>query len=192
MKVIFLDIDGVLNGYNKWNTLLYKIIDALNSEKLRLWYKKEITPFGVHERKVKRLAKIVKATNAKIVISSSWRIILNNTPYDKLTKNYKRLIDLFIKYDMDIFDITPSSVDGKRDKEIITWLSRHEKDVENFIILDDENTFLEVFHHDERFIQTSSVKYGEMIRGYNKEDTGLKNKHVKRAIRILNRKENQL
>jgi hypothetical protein len=188
MKVIFLDIDGVLNGYNRWTTLLYKIIDALNSEKLRLWYKKEITPFGVHERKVKRLSKIIKATNAKIVISSSWRIILNNTPYDKLTKNYKRLIDLFIKYDIDIFDITPSSVDGKRDKEIITWLSRHEKDVENFIILDDENTFLEAFHSDEKFIQTSSVKYGEMIHGYDKEDTGLKNKHVKQAIKILNRK----
>ena len=70
MKVIFLDIDGVLNGYNKWNTLGFDISKFLHIEK---FYKKIVEPFGVHERKVKRLAKIVKRTGAKIVMSSSWR-----------------------------------------------------------------------------------------------------------------------
>ena len=189
MKVIFLDIDGVLNGYNKWNTLLYKIINILHSEKLRIWYKNTIKPFGVHERKVKRLAKIVKKTDAKIVLSSSWRLLIYNKPYDEMNDNGKKLIDLFIKYGIDIYDITPTAINGKREAEIIGWLSRYENEVENFVILDDENTHLLVFAGDDRFIQTSSVPRGVMITGRDYEDTGLKNKHVKQAIKVLNRKE---
>ena len=77
----------------------------------------------------------------------------------------------------------------ERDREIYQWLSSNEQIVDSFIILDDENTLLKLFQTDERFIQTSSVKKGELIRGHWKEDTGLKNKHVKKAISILNAKE---
>ena len=72
-KIIFLDIDGVLNGYTFWNVFGWNIISSLKIERLNRWYMNITDPVGIHERKVKRLAKIVKKTGAKIVLSSSWR-----------------------------------------------------------------------------------------------------------------------
>ena len=61
-NIIFLDIDGVLNGYNFWNLLGWNIISKFNSDRLKGWYRNITEPFGVHESKVKRLAKIVYNT----------------------------------------------------------------------------------------------------------------------------------
>lgn len=186
MKIIFLDIDGVLNGYNYWYYLGWKIVCFINNKSLKKLYRKITDPYGIHESKIKRLAKIVKRTNAKVVMSSSWRAIWFGVPYDKLTGDKKKLSDLLNKYNIKIIDQTPKSPDGRRDKEILAWLSKHEEEVENFIILDDENSFLRAFDDDKRFIQTSSVAKGVMIQGFPRENTGLKNKHVKQAIKILN------
>lgn len=189
MKIIFLDIDGVLNGYNYWNVLGWEIISIFHSKKLKSWYRNTIDPFDIHKRKVKRLAKIVQETGAKIVLSSSWRFGLWKTPYEDMYHDQKKFIDLCKRYNIDIIDITPGLLDAKRDKEILMWLSKHEEDVEAFIILDDENTLLGVFNNDERFIQTSCVPKGVMITGKSCENTGLKNKHVKQAIKILNKEK---
>lgn len=186
MKIIFLDIDGVLNGYNYWNTLGWKLVCKTKIRGLCIWYRKATNPFGIHKRKVKRLSKIVKATGAKIVLSSSWRFGWWKTPYEEQPKDHRQLTDLFNKYNIEVIDITPRDKDGRRDKEILSWLSVHESEVDKFIILDDENSFLRLFDNDERFIQTSSVHLGVMICGHDEEDTGLKNKHIKEAIRILN------
>ena len=53
INVIFLDIDGVLNGYNFWNLLGWDIISKFHSNKLKGWYRELTEPFGVHERIVK-------------------------------------------------------------------------------------------------------------------------------------------
>ena len=183
INVIFLDIDGVLNGYNFWNLLGWNIISKFNSDKLKSWYRDITEPFGVHERKVKRLAKIVHNTmNTKVVISSCWRIGLqsNNLSYAE-----RKLLNLFDKYDIKIYDYTPRSESGKRDEEIKAWLSKH-KEVNKFIILDDENFDLQSFIGKE-LIQTSSVPKGKYIKGKWYENTGLKNKHVRQAIKMLNR-----
>jgi hypothetical protein len=187
LKIIFLDIDGVLNGYNRWNTLGWKIICKLNCKKLRKWYANITDPCGIHKSKVKRLAKIIKDTDAKVVLSSSWRYSLWKRPYEEMTDRQKKFIDACRKYNIEIIDITPSLPQCKRDQEILEWLSKHEEEVESFIILDDENTHLTLFDDDEKFIQTSSVPKGVMICGYDHEDTGLKDKHVKEAIRVLNK-----
>lgn len=186
MKIIFLDIDGVLNGYNQLNTLGWKIVCLINNKSLKNWYRKITDPCGIHKSKVKRLAKIIRKTNAKVVMSSSWRVIWWKVPYEKQKGNVKKLTDLFNKYNINVIDVTPRSPDGKRDKEILAWLSKHEEEVENFIILDDENSFLRAFDNDKRFIQTSSVAKGVMIQGFPRENTGLKKKHVRQAIKILN------
>lgn len=182
INLIFLDIDGVLNGYNFWNLLGWNIISKFHSNKLKCWYRKLTNPFGVHERKVKRLAKIVHKTGAKVVISSSWRFSLqsSNLRYDE-----KRLLDLFDKYDIEIYGYTPRSESGKRNEEIKAWLSKH-KEVNKFIILDDENVDLQCFIGKE-LIQTSSVPRNKYIKGRWYENTGLKNKHVRQAIKMLNR-----
>lgn len=56
MKVIFLDVDGVLNGFSTT---------------------KETTPAGylfVEDKLVARLQKIIESTGAQVVLSSSWRL----------------------------------------------------------------------------------------------------------------------
>lgn len=183
-NIIFLDIDGVLNGYNYWTLLGWSIVRKINNKKLKQWYTCKTVPFGIHERKVKRLAKIVKATNAKVVMSSSWRFSYWKTPYDKQFTDQRKLTDLLKKYNIDIIDITPRSSDYRRDKEIQEWLSNHEDEVCRFVILDDERYDLECFVGT-NLVQTSSVRKGQIIKGYAKENTGLKNKHVKQAIKIL-------
>ena len=52
-NIIFLDIDGVLNGYNKWNLLGWEIVCLTKSEGIKNWYRKFTDPFGVHESKVR-------------------------------------------------------------------------------------------------------------------------------------------
>ena len=182
INVIFLDIDGVLNGYNFWNLLGWNIISKFNSDRLKDWYRDITEPFGVHERKVKRLAKIIHNTmNTKVVISSCWRFGLQS---NNLSYAQRKLLDLFDKYDIKIYGYTPRSESGKRDEEIKAWLSKH-KEVNKFIILDDENFDLQCFMGKE-LIQTSSVSRGRYIKGRWYENTGLKNKHVRQAIKILN------
>ena len=53
IKVIFLDVDGVLN-------------DQASNSKCGFYT-------GIDDKKVKRLRAIVEATNAKIVLVSSWK-----------------------------------------------------------------------------------------------------------------------
>ena len=187
-KIIFLDIDGVLNGYNFWTSFGWRFVSFIKTERIKSLYRKYFDPDGVHERKVKRLSKIVEATDAKIVMSGSQRFGWRNIPYNKAPKDFKKLTDLFIKYNIDVIDITPDlhRKNFKRDKEILQWLYDNQERVDKYIILDDENTLLPYYNNDNRFIQTSSVDKGVMIKGYYKENTGLKNRHVKEAIRILN------
>lgn len=150
------------------------------------WYRKHTrSPFTVHKKKVKRLSKIVAATNAKVVMSSSWRSAFWKVPYEEKTGNQKLLTDLLNKYNIKVVDITPKSPDGRRDKEILSWITKHENEIYSFVILDDERFDLECFANTQ-LVQTSSVPRGKMIMGHWYENTGLKKKHVKKAIQILN------
>jgi hypothetical protein len=178
-NIIFLDIDGVLNGYNRWNLLGWKFISLIKNEKLkqklRLLYIELTDPAGVHKRKVKKLSRIIKATNAKVVMSSSWRFGWWNTPYENQYNDQKKLTDLFIKYNIEVIDITPGLIDHGRGDEIKEWLKNHEDLVKRFVILDDERFDLESFA-ESHLVQTSSS---------NGKYSGLKNTHVKKAIKIL-------
>lgn len=194
MKIIFLDIDGVLNGYNFWNQLGWRLVCLINNKRLKQWYRDTTEPFGIHTPKFKRLAKIVRKTGAKIILSSCWRWRLTETPFEEMSKHELKFYNLCKKYNIGIYDITPRSKRGRRDEEIITWLSRFEtdrllsgrKDKDyKFVILDDERYDLECFAGKE-LVQTSSVKKGQMIKGHWQETTGLRNKHVRKAIKILN------
>ena len=120
-KIIFLDIDGVLNGYGFIGYIGWEIVCLLKNEYIKEWYRKISDPCGIHESKMRRLAKIVKKTNAKVVMSSSWRFGWWKTPYEEMYEDQKKLTDLLKKYEIDVIDITPRSIDGKRDKEILSW-----------------------------------------------------------------------
>lgn len=197
MKIIFLDIDGVLNGYNFWSQLGWELICLTGSLKLKKWYLEVTNPFGIHIKKFKRLVKIVHETNAKIVLSSSWRWKLTQSSLNKLSEDEKIFLKLCKENNIEIFDNTPRSKNNRRDEEISMWLNNYNKKIkkynwlidnppekiDKFVILEDER--LECFIG-KGLVQTSSLKKGQIIKGYWYENTGLKNKHVRQAIKILN------
>lgn len=120
MKVIFLDFDGVITTYNsKWK------IDMNN---------------------IKIINDICDKTNAKIVVTSSWRIghrgdVLAFNGY--LTQyiiehNYlDNVQDTFDKFIGNIVGMT-ESIGGWRGDEIKLYMNEH-PEVENYVILDDDS-----------------------------------------------------
>lgn len=128
-KVLFLDIDGVLNT-NWWE------------------YKPEVDQYGYafDPRAVANLATIIKETGADIVISSSWKFM-------GLTKMQEMWVDR--RLPGKLIGITPNTVSDEmlltadldnmeffdiRGHEIKEWLSKHK--VDRYAILDDMDTIL--------------------------------------------------
>ena len=111
MKVIFLDVDGVLNSdeyFEKTKGLnLQGIYQDIDVEKIKL------------------LKKAVDETGAKVVLTSSWRY----------TKNAIKLKELLKEYEIFV-DATPF-IENKRGLEIKKWLLDNQN-VDDFVILDDE------------------------------------------------------
>ena len=120
MKVIFLDFDGVITTYNsKWK---------------------------IDMNKIKIINDICDKTNAKIVVTSSWRIghrgdVLAFNGY--LTQyiiehNYlDNVQDTFDKFIGNIVGMT-ESIGGWRGDEIKLYMNEH-PEVENYVILDDDS-----------------------------------------------------
>jgi hypothetical protein len=177
-KIIFLDIDGVLNGYNSFTGVCYKVFSKLG---LLRFVKQHYDLFGVHTNKVKLLSKIVKATNAKIVLSSTWRNSWYK-PYYKKTIREKELVNKLYKHGIEVIGITPTNKDNRRELEILSYLSEHEDEIDSFVILDDEKFGIKDLFND-RFVCTS--RDGKITGAWH-ENTGLKRKHIKQAIKILN------
>lgn len=114
MKLLFLDIDGVLNN-------------------VKTESKSPEGYVGISNGLLDRLYHIVKATGAKIVLSSSWRRGVQNKEIDGLWLEKK-----FRQKGMSFFSTTGMQ-GNHRGKEIRYWLEEH-KDliVEQYAILDDE------------------------------------------------------
>ena len=99
MKVIFLDVDGVLNS--KDDLLIYR---AKNNITGCILYAE------VEDRPLKLLKEIIDKTNAKIVVSSSWRVCCDRSGKESIFGNklYTKLINRLSDYDIEVYDITPS------------------------------------------------------------------------------------
>lgn len=164
MKVLFLDMDGVLNDFYP-NYHLDMESEEIENKKREVYlaksnflynkFKDELTDFNVwcvidlDVDKIQFLNKIVKETDCKIVISSSWR--------KDGAENIATYLTLKgFDYPNSVIDITGrfsgQATDGKvisscRGMEIKEWLSRH--DVESFAILDDETYDIDYYFKDE-------------------------------------------
>lgn len=192
MKVIFLDIDGVLNGwdlseyikYNIWNIIPYKNIKDFIRTRLS-------HDIDIDRKRVKRLSKICKKTGAKVVLSSSWKNRLiddyGERYYDSdINKLFWNLIDT---YHIEIIGKTPIIKEShKREDEIKAWLSEYDGKIENYIILDDEDSDLQSFVGN-RLIKTSHKDYAGYICYSKRKWSGLTKAHVNQAISILNNKK---
>ncbi|QAA32476.1 HAD domain-containing protein [Clostridium manihotivorum] len=124
MKIIFLDVDGVLNTEGFLNDNPGVAIDY--------W-------------KISILKYIIKKTGALIVMSSGWRLWFDDNMLP--TEGYsQQLYDIFCENKLEIYDKTPDfSTDEIKSrktfshvkaKEIIAWLEDN-KDVEKYVVIDD-------------------------------------------------------
>lgn len=180
MKIIFLDIDGVLNGYSRFTGFCYKIFSKLH---LLKFVKRYYDLFGIRTHKVKILSKIVKKTGAKVVISSSWCGGWFQ-PYEKKSDRQKELQDKLEKYNIKVVGITPRLSSGERGLEIKQWLEEYNDIVDSFVILDDEKFDIEQYYQKELVLTSTDGN----ITGAWYENTGLKRKHIKKIINILNKR----
>ena len=154
MKIIFLDIDGVLN-----------------SEMYEASRKDDCGDGYIDLSRVKLLADIVNATDAKIVLISSLRLDWNKNP-DLCGKDGKYINQCLAKYGLSIMDKTPYfSLFTERRKEVLSWLLDHQSEVERFVIIDDmKDGWGEL---DYRVVNTNPQGYG------------LVEAHVEKAIELL-------
>lgn len=125
MKIIFLDIDGVLN-YTQW------YVDDRNPGNL-FGEEGDLDPLCVN-----RIINICNETGAKVVISSDWRISWYGTQLRLsrmgLDENY-------------VIDKTPERIwinipnfDHSRGAEINDWLEMH-SECDKYVIIDDRTDF---------------------------------------------------
>lgn len=188
MKVIFLDVDGVLNGWDFSEYVKYNIWNIILSKKIKDFIRKHSHYTKVDKKRVRRLGKICKKTGAKVVLSSSWRNGLlqsDGTRHYDLDRN-KLFWNLMDKYHIEVIGKTPRfRTSYKREDEIRAWLLEHNGEVENYVILDDEDGDLQVFVGN-HLVKTSHKDYQGWIACSERKWSGLSKEHVKQAIKILN------
>lgn len=176
IKVIFLDFDGVLNGYNRRIEFIFKIarkfhfIDFLNSI---------YDIFGIRTFKVFLLKIICIFTNSKVVLSSSWRKAYY-IPYKENDSRGKQLIRKFKFFHIPVIGKTPKVSNGERAIEIKEYLEQH-KNIKNFIILDDESFDIKKYYPNNLILTSDN----EELIGTCLDNSGLRLKHVFKAIHIL-------
>ena len=163
-KIIFLDIDGVINT-KEWHSKMTK--DTPKDE-----YGYAFDPIAVAN-----LAHIIDKIGADIVISSSWKFY-----------GVPKLREMWKKRNLPgtILDITPNTISDEmllnanldefqlgvcRGNEIKEWLSRHEDIISNYVIIDDFDDMLSE--------QEDHVVLTESLIGITEWD-------AEKAIKILN------
>lgn len=174
INIIFLDIDGVLNVYPQGHDEYGAIF---------------------HQHFMDNLKRIVDATNAKIVVSSTWRScgltelqkmwkdrglageVIDITPYGSMKMRY---------YDREEVPQTQWSV--PRGSEVQNWLLEkryHYKEsviIKNYVILDDDIDF--ILSQQDNFVRCSENPDHEDCVDCG---MGLTSKCTDKAIEILNK-----
>lgn len=163
MKVIFLDIDGVLK-----------------EEDCHAEFKDECFA---------RLKKIVDATGAEIILSSSWRIHYWEFVENGYQTDSEEILDLynhFEKYGLKVSgrtDYTKRSGPSSRPDEIRRW-SADQEELEAFCIIDDDDFYR--WNWLAQFLVVTRVRV-QSERRYEEWQRTLSDADVDRAIAILNR-----
>jgi hypothetical protein len=160
MKVIFLDFDGVLNSaqsanfwhnkrdQSKWENEMYEQWKGSLFEYLAF----EFCPIAMSNME----ELIRRVPEAKVVVSSTWRLNNDVEALKKILQPAKLIVDAII-------DITPNIRITPRGNEIQAWLDKH-PEVTEFVIIDDDSDML---HLKDRLVHTSNLHgflYGDMIK----------------------------
>lgn len=166
MKIIFLDVDGVLNS----DMGLVKALGLKPNEKIQVHHAAKIlnelsgANYPFDEKCLENFKRLVDETDANIVVSSTWRLFESNRV---------KLLETLRKYDLDtkIIGYTPYYHRDfmPRGYEIEGWLRENEFTGE-FIILDDVDNMEHLKPH---LILTNAL-------------TGLTADDVDQGIKMLN------
>lgn len=176
-KYLFLDIDGVLN-HDEWFESQYYKSNRDN------WKVSMFDPDCVE-----RVNRILKETGARLVVSSSWRCMSD-------LKEIFECVGLPTEFDVtpyadEVYNLDPfgRNEDGVdeglwwRGSEIKYWLE-HNAPNANYVILDDDADMLD--EQTEHFIQTCGDRIHTHELYLQNQGSGLTDKCVERAIKILN------
>lgn len=115
MKVLFLDIDGVCNSA------------AWAKQGNSLWH-------GTDPKLVKLVRRIIKETDCRVVLSSTWRL------YPEAREVVERDVCQFIDCTKDLQAGAKRGI-VERGVEVQDWLDRHPS-VTQYAIIDDDSDFL--------------------------------------------------
>lgn len=115
-KVIFLDVDGVLN-------------DSRTPDRTPAGF------IGIDRNKVTMLKRIVENTNAIIVLTSTWKSEWERNPSLR-TEDGQYLDDMLSEQGLAIYDKTTDRI-SNRGYGINRWLFNH-PEVESWVVLDDD------------------------------------------------------
>ena len=143
-NIIFLDIDGVLNSDKYFDSISNK--ECINPvDRLML---------DIDMSKVKLLLEVINKTNAKIVITSSWRRM----------KLYPYIKERLISMGLPVVGETPF-IEERRGEEIRSYLL--ENRVSNYCIIDDE-VFKDYNTLEDNLVVTNFYEDG-LTKGHAKE-----------------------
>lgn len=189
-KVIFLDCDGVINGYNWWMNILCNVNSKLKIFDNCYLGDKVLDIFGVHKSKVKILSKICteilySGYKCEVVMSSSWRggYFSSNMRHNISRDKLRYFISL---YRIPLNDKTGTYIGDNKDYylhrsiEIKDWLLDHIDDVYSYVILDDDS--MKGLEH--RHVKTRNKRKQNELFYYE----GLRKRHIKESLEILDKK----
>ena len=146
MKVLFLDIDGVLNSENWFAYRIYCVKNNMVNILMNFGdtddrnIKHKLTMLD--DRAIANLNRIIEETGCKVVLSSSWRSPIESE--NIFTQDLLKLKGF--KYEF--YDVTPrlwfSDFSIRRGEEIKFWLDKESEnhEIESFVILDDDSDIL--------------------------------------------------
>jgi hypothetical protein len=120
MKIIFLDIDGVLVTRN---SIKYQYLNFPDDTSIRF-----------SKKAVKNLNKLIRLTKAKIVISSTWRLFHSLEKLQNIFEEQKIKGEIISTTSVEKASIEE---DIPRGQKIADWLSEY-NNVEQYVIIDDD------------------------------------------------------
>lgn len=169
MHAIFLDVDGVLNS-ERFNRTLEEQHRQLGHHEVCECFK---LMRQVDHEAVARLNRLVAATQSKIVISSSWRMLFDPPELQRILVEHGLVAEIIGETpdgqdEPEMLDVYGPLDRIFRGHEIDFWLRQH-PEVTRFVILDDAS---DMAMHKNRLVQTDC-------------EEGLLDEHVDLAIRVM-------
>lgn len=170
MKLIFLDFDGVLNSDIYFNSEVFKkdTKGMSSAEIMLLSHHTHVDPAALQI-----LNQLVEKSGAKVVVSSTWRIMYSINDLNFILKSRGATFEIIAatpKYS----DYVDTKIYGRiptpRGNEIQGYLNSLDEEPESFVILDDVNNMA----HLTKFLILTNNYYGLTVKNLEEALTILK------------------